>query len=179
MPNWCSNKVTFSHQDTNEIRRVVDAYNGDALFTEFSPCPQDLLNTTAPCADDSTRASNIEKHGHPEWYSWCVANWGTKWDINTGGNTVDLEDGQLVVDLWFDTAWSPPIGFYKTMEKLGFKVDAFYHEPGMGFCGRYTMNNDEYYEIEGDADWVDTNIPIEINDVFSISEFVSDWETEE
>jgi hypothetical protein len=180
MPNWCSNKVTFTHNDPAKIQRAADAYNRGELFKEFAPCPQELIDTPAMSGVETAQTdSNLEKHGRPDWYSWCLANWGTKWDINTNGDTAEVEDGQLVVELWFDTAWSPPIGFYNKMEALGFKVDAFYYEPGMGFCGRYTMSEDDYYEIAGDADWVDSNIPIEINDAFSISESMSDWESEE
>ena len=187
MPNWCSNKVTFTHGDHAQIKRLVEAYNRDGLFAEFHPCPQELLDTVAGSHGDADKQAelekqekaNIERHGHANWYDWCVANWGTKWDVNTNGDTAEVEDGELAVEIWFDTAWSPPIGFYQHMESLGFKVDAFYYEPGMGVCGRNTMNDDDYYEIAGDADWVNANIPIEINDAFSISECMGDWESEE
>lgn len=167
MPNWCSNKVTFAHADPAMIKRVVDAYNRGELFSEFKPCPQDLLDTTSP-ASGEIAVHNTETYGHPDWYTWCISNWGTKWDMDPGGNTIDLSEGEKAIDLWFDTAWSPPIPFLKTMEDHGFTVDAFYYEPGMGFCGRYTMGEDDYYDIQGDADWVQKNVPVEIDDVFDI-----------
>lgn len=44
---------------------------------------------------------NIKKYGFKDWYSWSVANWGTKWnayDISVGDNSIS-----------FDTAWSSPV----------------------------------------------------------------------
>lgn len=175
MPNWCFNKVTFTHSDASQLIRAVDAFNRSELFAEFHPCPQDLIDTEA---DEQQTTTNIDKHGHANWYDWCLSNWGTKWDVDTHGDTVDKPDGDSV-ELWFDTAWSPPIQFYEQMEKLGFNVDAYYYEPGMGVCGRYTDGDDDYYEIEGDAEWVQENIPGDINDMFSITDNMADWEDEE
>lgn len=187
MPNWCSNKVTFTHNDHAQIKRLVETYNQDRLFAEFHPCPQELLNTVAGSHGDPGKQAELEKqeqanresYGYANWYDWCVANWGTKWDVNTNGDTAEVEDGELAVEVWFDTAWSPPIGFYEHMESLGFKVDAFYHEPGVGFCGRYTAGDDECIEIEGDADWVRSNVPIEIDDAFSISDLMEEWDDDD
>lgn len=48
--------------------------------------------------------SNIIKYGAPTWYEWCIANWGTKWNLHAGdGNVID-ENGNVT----FDTAWSAP-----------------------------------------------------------------------
>lgn len=44
---------------------------------------------------------NYEKFGHTTWYSWCVENWGTKWN-----STDFVVDGAARVS--FLTAWSPP-----------------------------------------------------------------------
>lgn len=43
---------------------------------------------------------NIEKHGHQDWYSWSIANWGTKWNAYS----IREEDDKI----FFDTAWSTP-----------------------------------------------------------------------
>lgn len=178
MPNWCSNKVTFTNPDPAMIKRVVEAYNRNELFAEFKPCPSELLNGVSPAAED-VATSNTELYGHPDWYSWCCANWGTKWDINSNGDTVEITDGERAIDLWFDTAWGPPLPFFSFMEQLGFSVDAFYYEPGIGFCGRYTFGEEEHFDIEGDAKWVRENIPIEIDDAFSISDGMEEWDEDD
>ena len=152
MPNWCYNTLTLTHTDPTMIQRAVDGYNRGALFHEFVPCPD-----------------------NEDWYSFNNANWGTKWDVGDSGFTV--EAGATTVTMTFDTAWSPPVAFYQVLDQLGFFVDAYYYEPGMSFCGHYTTDGgDEYYEITGDSDWVEENIPSDMNEVFSISESMAEWE---
>lgn len=184
MPNWAQNVVTFKHGDPAMIQRVVQAYENERLMQEFHPCPVELMDersTTYGGPDkeqqDALRASNLERFGHANWYDWRVANWGTKWDIGDGGSEV-AADG-LSVRFSFDSAWSPPIQFYEKMEELGFTIDAFYYEPGMSFCGRYTDGSDGYIEIKGNSDWVDANVPSEINEMFAVSETMSMWEEED
>ena len=43
MPNWCYNKVTFSHEDPKEITRLINAAKVGKLFNEFYPMPPELL----------------------------------------------------------------------------------------------------------------------------------------
>jgi len=62
----------------------------------------------------------------------------------------------------------------------GYQIEAYYYEPGMNFCGRYTNDGgDEYYQIEGNSDWVVDNIPEEIDIAMGISEMMSEWEDTE
>lgn len=188
MPNYCSNVVTFRHEDPEMIRRVVDGYASEGLFAEFRPCPDQLINTIAGSYGDPEQQARLEQQerdnvaqfGHKNWYDWCVANWGTKWDVTQdAGGDAEMSDDQLEVRLSFDSAWSPPIAFYQHMESLGFQVDAFYHEPGVGFCGRYHEGMDDYHDIDGDSDWVAENIPQEIDEMFAIVESMSMWESDE
>jgi hypothetical protein len=46
-----------------------------------------------------------EETGHASWYSWSVANWGTKW--NSYSFRLIAEDDDHL-DFSIDTAWSPP-----------------------------------------------------------------------
>jgi hypothetical protein len=189
MPNWCDNVVTFEHNDPVMICRVVTGYTGEGLMKEFHPIPDDLVNTMAGSygADDARQAeleqreqANLAEYGYKNWYDWAVANWGTKWDFTSrdNGEAAVSDDGRSV-QLSFNTAWSPPIAFYQRMEELGFKVNAFYFESGMGFCGRYSEGMDDYHEITGNSDWVEENIPWEIDEQFNISGQMGDWESEQ
>jgi hypothetical protein len=181
--------VTFSHTDPEMIKRVVAGYTGEGLLGEFLPIPDKLVNTMAGSygANDPRQAEleqreqeNLVEFGHKNWYDWCVANWGTKWDINAenNGEPAVADDG-LSVQFSFDSAWSPPIAAYEKMEELGFTVDAFYYEPGMAFCGRYSEGFDDYYELKGTADEVEKVIPEEIDEMFAIVENMSAWESEQ
>ena len=81
----------------------------------------------------------------------------------------------------FDSAWSPPIEAYGRLLELGFEIEAFYNEPGMAFCGKYTgAGNDEYdYNVEY-AGYTSKNVREhvgeEIDDYFGISEMMAQWE---
>ena len=52
---------------------------------------------------------------------------GSKWDVDGDGiNVVQLDDDRIIIE--FDTAWGPPIEFYKHLESLGFDVVGMYYE---------------------------------------------------
>jgi hypothetical protein len=49
----------------------------------------------------------------------------------------------------------------------------------MGYCGLWNDGDDDYYDIQGNSEWVMENIPSEIDLEFGISEFMAEWEAEE
>ena len=155
MPNWCFNSATFSHDDHAQVDALAEAFNEGKPFATFQPPPSG------------------------EWeYGWCSENWGTKWDVQPI-DSVESEDGSLSV--MFDSAWAPPIGFYRHMESLGWSVDATYHESGMSFAGHYSDGDDNYYEYDfSNEDWREE---IDDPDVLEIleSEYESwlEWQEEE
>ena len=156
MPNWCYNNVTLTHDEPAMIDRAISGFQNDTLANEFVPLPES------------------EKDN---WYDWCVSNWGTKWDF--GGKEYDREDDNTV-KFSFDTAWSPPVEFFRQLEELGFTVRAMYYEPGMAFCGIYEDGFDDNYELGGmDSDEVENTIPQELDEEFAISEQMADWESEQ
>ena len=78
---------------------------------------------------------NEKLYGHKDWYNWSIENWGTKWDAGESGTNQDTEN---VLDLSFDTAWSPPTPWLQKVtekyRKLKFTLE--YTEEGMGFEGK-------------------------------------------
>jgi hypothetical protein len=116
MPNWCENRVEISAiepEAQKKFRIMVLAMDEGHWFNYVLPVPEGLENL--------------------EDYSWRVDNWGT------GREAVELRldvhnDVQLTAT--FDTAWSPPIGVYEELHRMGFTVRATYEEPGMCFAGR-------------------------------------------
>jgi hypothetical protein len=184
MPNWCNNGLVLTHKDPAMIDRVVKSAN-EGILNEFIPCPQELVDTVAGSmpqgperdAHQAQMARNIEKFGHKDWYDWNIANWGTKWDISA--DTCDRVDANTV-RLSFDSAWSPPLGAYAKLEGQGFKVQAFYYEPGMCFAGIYENGEDDYVEFaSATSETVREVVGERLDDYFGISESMAEWETEE
>lgn len=128
MPNWCDNSLTLSHKDKAKIDEVFaalsDEQNGE-LFYRLRPRPADQEDN---------------------WYNWNIENWGTKWDIHT----IDFErydDNTIWIS--FETAWAPPVALYEFLTDEGWEVEAYYHESGCAFCGKYTsVDGDDYYEYD-------------------------------
>ena len=156
MPNWCQNNTTISHENPVELRRLAQAFVDKNPMDTFMSPP------------------------NGEWeHGWCSENWGTKWDVECSSAIDNLDEGSGPLDLWFDSAWGPPIGFYKHLESLGFTIEAYFYECGMNFCGKYVDGIEEFYDIEGDSIWVTENIPVDIDTTFSISESMAEWEEDE
>ena len=178
MPNWCNNVLTLKHKDPAMIVRAVKAFENGSLLNEFIPMPDELQDADAPCHDDELAAKMIEKYGQPDWYEWSYQNWGCKWDVGGIGSTVSDNGDPNQVEMAFDSPWCPPIEGYENLEDLGFEVDAFYYEGGVGFCGRFKDGEDDYYDIDGGSAWVRRNIPREIDEALSLSDDMEEWEDE-
>jgi len=185
MPNWCNNGITIKHKDPAMIERVLKGQEG--LLMEFIPTPQDLLETVAgfpgsdkEAAHEAQKARNLAKYGSKDWYDWNVFNWGTKWDISL--ENVNLVDPNTV-SASFESAWAPPVNAYEKLCAMGFEIEAYYDEPGMCFCGKWTGDEndffDDYREYGGEtSETVREAIGEDLDDYFGISETMSQWEEE-
>lgn len=191
MPNWCSNSVQVAGSK-EFIQGLADAANAGEFCKYIKPVPDALTATVAGSFGESDKqaalelqeAANIAEHGYKNWYDFCVAEWGTKWDV--GGDdcyvevTENLETGKWVLNFSFDSAWAPPIEIYEAIAEAGHEIEAYYYEPGMAFCGKFTNSDgDECYNITGDSDWVVENIPEDIDVAMGISEMMASWEETE
>lgn len=162
MPNWCANGLRIEARDEEQqeklraLHRHAEAEGGLCSF--FYPTPQELLDTVAGHMSGEEgeklkkqEQANIEKYGQANWYDWQVFTWGTKWDPNVDHQV--LTNGGKAYECFFDSAWSPPIGFYNRLVEDGYKVEATYNEIGCAYIGFYRDGDDECYswgEIKGD-----------------------------
>tara|TARA_B100001057_G_C22620053_1_gene860137 strand:- start:262 stop:882 length:621 start_codon:yes stop_codon:yes gene_type:complete len=151
MPNWCSNSITIQGS-TETIKTLWEQAqtnwkNEDyGLLNAMVPMPEALKGTRSPAPDDG---SQPYVDGHTNWYDWCVANWGTKWDIDDQGlEFKDNGDGTAQISGWFESAWAPPITAYdKFLDDMdGCSLYATYEEGGMDFAGIYDDGSDDYME---------------------------------
>lgn len=182
MPNWCNNNLTLEHDDPAMIQRAYDALERGEFLQEFCPVPQDLQITAGRLGDgDEQRelerktAENVEKYGYGNWYDYCVAEWGTKWDVGGQGQS-DIHPDGLSLFTSFDSAWSPPVNAYAKLEAQGFRVSAMFYESGMAFAGTYEDGNCDDFSLEGmTADEIERDYP-ELDEAFCISESIRDYE---
>lgn len=184
MPNWCSNYVIFKNTNELLMQQLVDAYNSGDLMQNFRPCPQELKDTVAgsPAGEEERaenerkKVRNLQQYGHETWYDWQVANWGTKWDVGKEEYEpeakIKRKKGVASVELSFNSAWSPPVAFYEYLRtEHGFDIEAYYFEPGVGFCGVIKNDNDQYFDIEEfTPEWLTKNLPAKLLKVFNMIE---------
>ena len=186
MPNWCNNTLELQHDDPEMITRAKKAYAEGRLLDEFVPVPADLHIVAGSVGAkgspeqnelESKEKANLEKHGYNDWYSFCVNEWGTKWEIGADGNPAQDIPGGLM--LGFESAWSPPIAAYEKLTEQGFRIRAMYYEPGMAFAGVWEEGQDDYYDYSGlDSAGIAEALPVELDEAFCISESVAEWEAE-
>lgn len=158
MPNWCSNNLTLSNENVEEVDKLVkyigqmDERSG-GLFSYFRPIPEN----------------------EEDWYTWNNVNWGTKWDVH---DVIWDRIDQNTVHLTFDTAWSPPEALYNFLtNETEWKVDATYYECGFGFVGRYSEGEDACYTISDRLSLDD--IPEDLLEEWNIREDMEGCEEED
>ena len=186
MPNWCMNTLTLKHEDPAMVERALNAFNEGKLLNEFVPIPESLHIVAGSVGDGDEQAAleaqtelNRKTHGYGNWYDFCVAEWGTKWDVGGDGCDPIAEDGSLSVT--FDSAWAPPLMAYEKMAEMGFDIRAMYYEPGMAFAGTWTNDGGDEYHEYGDmsSEQVAEELPEELDAEFGISEQIAEWEAEQ
>jgi len=185
MPNWCSNYVEVSHEDPSKICALADAMDRGEFLDHVIPVPQELKDTMSGSFGDDERqalleaqtARNVEKYGAGNWYDFCVNRWGTKWDVDCQGQ-VDRHPEGKIVTASFDSAWSPPTGVYEELVEQGYSVRAYYYESGMCFAGVWDNGDDDCYSDWGDSRGAKATLPQDLDDFFSISESMAEYEAE-
>ncbi len=187
MPNWCNNTVEIYHPDPAKLKEFVDAVNEGKMCNYICPVPEDLQIVAGRVGDDTDPAqidleakekSNLAKYGVANWYDFCVANWGTKWDVDPYDKVMLTEGQKNDITIGFDSAWSPPIGIYEKMVDQGFSVRAYYYEPGMNFAGIWWDGDDDFYDLPSTSEAVREEIPAELDEMFGISECMAEYEAE-
>jgi len=155
MPNWCYNTATVYHEDKTKI---------DGL-------EQELLK------EDAQPFNYLRPNPTGEWdYAWSCENWGTKWDVSM--MDWEREDDNTIV-MHFDSAWSPPVTLYEFLESEGWSVRAYYHEPGMGFAGRFEDGYDQYFEFDYTNREEVEDLPEDIADFANVWDDLERYEEEQ
>ena len=116
MPNWCSNDLVITGDDSI-IKDMMDfVRKGDIplCFDNILPVPKDKKDR--------------------DMLDWCSNNWGTKWDLD---KDTYVEVGNRLAEYSFSSAWSPPEGVIGVLASkypdLEFNLQ--FEEPGLCFYG--------------------------------------------
>jgi len=120
MPNHTTNHIDIWTTNKDLLKKIEKGFASHTLMKTFHPMPKELEGTTAP-------------KDTPNWYDWCVNNWGTKWDVYSYGEPtkrfksaiIEKEDFSIDINrdflkprkyyelsVEFLTAWSPPTQFF-------------------------------------------------------------------
>ena len=94
---------------------------------------------------------NQTQFGYTNWYDWCNAVWGTKWNPSEvhKGEFVKVAGQELYqIDYYFQTAWSYPEGIYQAIAKLfpNIVVSVDVDEEGGYFWGNILIKDGELIE---------------------------------
>ena len=193
MPNWCANslKLVATTPDSEkklaeivqELARAKTAGESAGIFNLIKPVPEALLITAGSFGDTVEQAAlkkaeqeNLKTYGYKHWYDYCIAEWGTKWDMNNQYEDEPYTIEGNAVTMVFDTAWAPPMQIYYALEEMGFELEATYVEQGMGYIGFYTDGVDtceqmnQFYPDKEDISAED-EITLKIYDYFEKSGF--------
>lgn len=81
-----------------EASKMIEKYIGDNVFFDKD---KKLNNREDVLNFGKQIVLNYQKYGFPDWYSWSIFNWGTKWNAS---ETCILGD-----TISFETPWSSPI----------------------------------------------------------------------
>ncbi len=140
-----------------QLESLNRAKNGDSLanipaiisgFSKKGINPNEIIPRENVFTYNAWKALNLEKHGYPTWWEYCVSEWGTKWDVGHQSEHDDIAEingGQFFVS--FDSAWSPPTNAYEKLKNMGYVIEAFYAETGCDFCGKWDDGTDYCYRI--------------------------------
>lgn len=168
MPNWSTNHLQVEGVENVRLFKEKVMPKDDRLtFKHLMPIPtkisrcscifNSLYDTTIEkpelhdpmfyCTDgyyDTATSRYLIWSGYAtknsDWFNWCVENWGTKWDACDPVTVCDEAD---CLSFEFDTAWSPPSGFYAKLAEVGIEFLAeFAIEGGLG-SGTYTADKDD------------------------------------
>ena len=157
MPNWCYNTATVYNEDKTKI---------DGLEQELLKENAEPFNHLRP------RPAGEEDN----WNSWNCNNWGCKWDVSI--MDWERQDDNTIV-MHFDSPWSPPVVLYEFLDSDGWSVRAYYHEPGMGFAGRFEDGYDDCYEFDYTNREEIENLPEDIADFANVWDDLERYEEEQ
>lgn len=157
MPNWVSNLLVLSRDDSEAIlpylnEDAAEREEGDLRldFERIIPMPETVYRGNSGFGsnwhpDDMTLKDYKAKFPLGDWYKWSINNWGTKWNACNCSFNPPMEDEPYGI-LTFDTAWSLPLPVLDTLyEQKGVNFQLFFVEESHAFFGAIPFTQDKDY----------------------------------
>ena len=150
MPNHCNNTLEFSGKRSQCFDFAREHYRAPEDWDTLSPKEGKTILDFSLCAPYPKTLSERQKYAERSntgWYSYHVANWGTKWNAYDvcpetfpeviEGITEDTKNDTASGEYQFTTAWSPPMSWlYSASEAYpDIVLTLKYQEEGCDFCG--------------------------------------------
>jgi len=125
----------------------------------FPPLPAEEMErrysglTTEDLAMGARALQAIEETGHPTWYEWCLASWGTKWNSY---NFSIVDDGPTRFVCRFDTAWSTPTPVLTKLAELypalqftshSYDEGGYFEAHGQGLRGQFVERTQDPTDV--------------------------------
>ena len=132
MPNWCENRLWVFGFDEEAVKQATE------FLEKTKEESSDLVfYKLVPLDPENEKAWDYEK---------AVDMWGTKWEpCDVQLVLEDLAVDYVQLEYSFNTAWSPPFVWLRTVSRkfphLLFLLS--YFEPGVGFMGVAKFKNGE------------------------------------
>jgi hypothetical protein len=158
-------KVEGPAEEREKFRKAAAGRDDDGTesvldFESLRPTPPPEELAKAPDEEFNSPSTNalfgVFGKRAKDWYTWRLANWGTKWRAGYSKLREGTED-PLIYD--FDTAWAPPLDLFEHVSNLfpKLKFTLRYGEGGNDFQGYKVFKDGECIEhTEGSfvyADW--------------------------
>jgi hypothetical protein len=160
MPNWCSNEVDIigsadnvkefqaflrkAQLATEDQRELAEDGTERKFFDLLVPMPKKLKGKDAQAKLNQEFADAMmgnQERKYSDWYTWSLAHWGTKWDVDL--QHVSLDNNTISIS--YDTAWSPANHVWEKVTKdfPSLTIKVRFLEEGNCFIGETEYTNGE------------------------------------
>jgi hypothetical protein len=120
MPNHITNTLeirVWHNEDKEAISKVLKLLrdeDSESEIIDFAAIIKEPDNLFKDNLGNEDRDRCV-REGIPNWYDWNCENWGTKW--NAYAQSIIEQDDDML-QLRFDTAWSPPTPVIEALRDL-------------------------------------------------------------
>tara|TARA_R110000737_G_scaffold273804_1_gene280621 strand:- start:151 stop:564 length:414 start_codon:yes stop_codon:yes gene_type:complete len=134
MPNWVTNELIVEG-DKKDVKKFLKQMGDEIDFEKIIPKPENCFTDDISMKD----REKCEAEGIPNWYDWCIDNWGTKWNACHQEKCEQVDGGAYIsLTYKFDTAWSYPEPIIEQLRKEWDKLEFYggWIEEGYQSCGQ-------------------------------------------